>query len=261
MKDSRDSLLKLFSLGIVVEDKKVGSNQIKVYPVEHLPYIEGLIKDFKPEYEFSLPNIKGTQQQIKLKGDAVIVADWLPPDSNRMTAPDVVANESVELYRYADTDRYYWKTNKREPLLRRLETVCHAYGNLKEPGKPIDKESSYWTEVSTHEKRMALGTSKSDGEKYKYDVIVDAKNNTITVKDDVGNSFILNSQEGSVDVKAVKTIKVFVEKNGFIVEKGKTRVIGDLDVDGNVTCKGQTVSGKVEATGGFSQGGVQLNVP
>ena len=52
MKDSRDSLLKLFSLGIVVEDKKVGSNQIKVYPVEHLPYIEGLIKDFKPEYDF-----------------------------------------------------------------------------------------------------------------------------------------------------------------------------------------------------------------
>lgn len=261
MKGEANSLFNHYSIGIVVEDKKPGSNQIKVYPVEHFPYVEGLIKDHKLQYDFSLPNLKGIDQKMQLKGDVILVADWLPADSNRQTAPDVVANETVDIYRYSDTDKYYWKTSRREPLLRRLETVCHAYGNLREPGKAFDKESSYWFEVSTHQKTVTFSTSKSDGEKYKYTVMIDSKNHTVIVRDDVGNSFILNSQEGSVALNAVKKIEMNVEKTGITITDSKIILSGDVEVKGSFKSGAQNVDGKVEAIGGFSQGGTQLNVP
>lgn len=238
MEEERQSKLIMYSLGIVMEDKKRGSDQIKVYPVEEFPQIEGKIADFKPSFNVSTTNIKGATKSADLKGDAVLVADWLPfGNSNRNTSPDVIKNETVCIYRYADSNEYHWDTVFREPSIRRLETVCWMFGDLPSGVKPFDKQSSYWCEVSTHDQHIQIHTTKSNQEPFVYDIKLDTKTGNITIKDDIGNMIYLDSRahqiklintEGAyydmirenITINAPKTIKHICQD--FIVEAGKT---------------------------------------
>lgn len=205
----RLSKLQLYSLGIVVEDKARNSDIIQVYPVEQLPMIDGKVSDFKPKYKATLPDAKGTLKSSKVEAAAVIEAKWIPySHSNRMTSPDVIKNETVLIFRFADTEEYYWTTVFREPSIRRKETVVYAYGNKSAPLDTWDKNSSYWLAVSTHDKYMHLHSSKSDGEPFEYDIKVDTRNGSVEVKDDVGNFFKLDSRPGKITATAKKDIEL-----------------------------------------------------
>lgn len=200
--DERESKFKFFSLGIVLEDKVRGSDQIKVYPVEQLPQIDGKISDYKPGFNAKGVDARGVKTETKLEGDGVIVAEWFPDGAdNRMTSPDVIKNESVKIYRYADTDTYLWKTIYREPSLRRLETVCYMFGDLISGLAPMDKESSYWFEISTHDQHIKLHTSNSNGEPFTYDFKLDTASGNLLITDNVGNSIELNSKTSYIGLK------------------------------------------------------------
>ena len=214
MTEDRRSKLQLYSIGIVVEDKKDGSDDILVFPVEELPQIDGPIADHAPDYKVAMPNAGGVQQTAEIKGSATLTAKWLPyGQSNRITAPDVIKNETVALFRYADTDEYYWTTIFREPSIRRLETVCYMYGNLKTPLKQWDKATSYWVEVSTKLKYIKLHTSKSDGEPFGYDVTIDPKNGFVEIKDDRGNLIKLDSEATILTLENAEKSNVVLEKD------------------------------------------------
>lgn len=199
MPEDRTSGLQLFSIGIVIDDKKRGSDQIKVYPVEQLPFVEGKVADHQVAFNVTAPNAKGINKSSTVKGGAALVATWYPNGAdNRITPPDVIKNETVKIYRYADTDEYYWTTMFREPSLRRLETACWMFGDLKSGMTPFGKESSYWMEVSTHDQHVILHTSKSNGEPYTFDVILDTANGSLTIKDDVGDEIVLDAPSATI---------------------------------------------------------------
>lgn len=272
MDDDRQSKLVMYSLGIVTEDKKRGSDQIKVYPVEEFPQIDGKITDWKPTYKGNATDIKGGTKAIDLKGDAILVARWLPfGNSNRNTSPDVIKNETVCIYRYADTNEYYWDTTFREPSLRRLETVCHMYGNLPSGVQGFDKQSSYWFEVSTHDQHIKVHTSKSNKEPFVYDIVLDTKNGNLTIKDDIGNMIYLDSRahqikmintEGAyydmirenITINAPKTIKNICQD--YIVQASKsvsitagTTVNAKAGTSSTIEAPQNTVKGKLTVTG------------
>lgn len=201
-----ESILKIYSIGIVVNDKELNSDIIDVYPVEELPLAEGSLKDTKLEYEQELPDSMGVPNKAKVEGKNYVKAKWIPfGHSNRITAPDVYANEHVILFKYADTGEFYWTTIFREPMFRRLETVCYMYSDLKEKMKEFTKDSSYWVEVSTHKGYIKVSTAKSNGEKFKYEIDINGKDGYFSVKDDAGNSITINSVVSEITVKA-KTI-------------------------------------------------------
>jgi hypothetical protein len=203
MLKENESILRLYCIGIVVNDKEVDSDVIDVYPVEELPLAEGNIKEAKIEYDETLPNSKTVPTQGKIEGKLHVQAKWVPfGHSNRITAPDVYANEHVVLFRYADTGEYYWTTIYREPMFRRLETVCYMYSDLKEKMKEFTKESSYWCEVSTREKYIHIHTSDSDGEEYKYDIIINTKESFVVITDNVRNYIRLTSPKDEIQLRA-----------------------------------------------------------
>lgn len=203
MLQDRESKLKLYSLGIVIITKPRGTDYIEVSPIEDLPLVDGLIEDLKYKYDVTLPDAKGKAVSSKVEGNNILKAKWIPfGHSNRMSAPDVVKNETVVIFRFADTDEYYWTTIFREPSIRRLETVLYAYGDLPIGLTPFDKDSSYWAEVSTHDKYIQVHTSKSDGEPYEYDIIIETAKGSVTVKDDVGNYYKLDSPSGTITANA-----------------------------------------------------------
>lgn len=205
--EERTSGLKLYSLGIVVEDKQRGSMLIKVNPVEELNLFNGPMDKHSVKHEVNLPNVKGVSKSEKIEGGSYIVAKWIPyGHSNRLSAPDVIKNETVLIFRFGDTHEYYWTTVFSEPKIRRLETVLYGFGNKKVPLDPWDKESSYWFEVSTHDKYIKLHTSKSDGEPFEYDITIDTGTGFIEMKDSVGNYIKLDSPSNSITAKANQDI-------------------------------------------------------
>ena len=200
MLKDRQSKLVHYGIGIVVEDKPRKSDIVKITNIEEFPYTDGKLIDNKEELKHELPDKKGIPRKSSATRDMVIEAIWLGGyDSNRITAPDVIKNETVDIYRYADTQEYYWRKRGREPGIRRLETVCYMYGNLQAPLKEWDKRSSYWHEFSTHDKHIVIQTSKSDGENYKYSVQISPKKNQLYEGDDIGNYNRLLSSEILID--------------------------------------------------------------
>jgi len=259
-----ESQFKLYSLGIVVEDKARDSDYIKVYPTEMLPFNQGPIKDQKAKVESEVPDSSGVARKTDTKMDSTLVCKWLPGDSsNRMTSPDVCANETVLIYRFADTDEYYWRTIFREPSIRRLETVYYVFGNLKEPLKEFNKDTSYWFMVSTHDKIVQLHTSKCDKdpkEPYIYDLTLDTGRGILTITDDIKNTITLNSKDGVLKITTNK--QVVVETKEKIIMKTKdVEVTGNVSIKGNLTAKGNVdIKGKMNA-GVVACGGVTMIVP
>lgn len=269
MSEDRESKLRLYSLGIVVRDKEEGVDDIEVYPVEELPLLDGNIRDYKTQYKVNGVDANGAKVQSQLVGGATLIAKWLPNGSdNRITSPDVVANETVRIYRYADTDKFYWTTLFREPLLRRKETVCYMYGNLAGPLQPFNKDSSYWVEVSTVHKHIKLATTKSDGEPFAYNINLDTEAGTLAITDDIGNSLTLDSHGHTW--KMANVDGSYVEVNKDIVTgknaSGSSVVLnggdGDVNVPGALTASSSSAS--VNASGNVNisaGGGISLSAP
>lgn len=228
--------LKFYSLGVVVEAKSLGSDIIKVSPREEIGLFNGLISEEERNYKTKSPNAQGVVSSDELEGDVTLLAQWISFNGgNRTTAPDVQANETVMILTYADTDEYYWTPIFREPGIRRLETVRYSYGNLKEGLKEYDADSSYFFEVSTHEKFVKLHTSKSDGEPFEYNVTINTFNGTITVGDDAGNNITIDSQAEKLQLVNTTGTSVTIDKENIILSA--TNLVLDCD---NITAAGSS---------------------
>lgn len=200
--------LFLYSLGIVVESKKFSVDEIYVTPIEHLN-IENvkMIKDSNSEFKNELPDKDGKISSSSARSSTTLIAKWIPfGHSNRTTAPDVVKNETVILFKYADVDEYFWTTIFREPSLRRLERVLYSYSNLPSAIKEYTKESSYWTLVSTKDKMIHLHTSINDGEHCGYDITCDTKQGIYKAIDTKGNFVEFNSRANDLNTSFKKDI-------------------------------------------------------
>ena len=246
MADDNESKLKIYSVGIVVNDKPDGTDIIDVYPVEKLPMINGPIGDYTKTYKANVPNASNTPKQNEVKGTATVQARWLGLGcGNRISAPDVVKNESVLLFKYADSEVYYWEKHTREPEIRRLENVLTLYGGIKKYGIPLDKTNSYWVHISPKEGFIQIHTSKANGEPYAYDIRLDTHTGLFTFTDNSAVSITIDSKDESITFNA-KTVNF----TGNIVIKG------DTNQEGNVYTKGNTdLNGNVNSTGEFKNNG------
>lgn len=298
MMSERESKLKFYSLGIVAINKEKKSDHIKVTPIEELTLNNGKLTEQKNTYKVELPDAKGIERSSQVESDTMLIAKWIPfGQSNRITPPDVIAGETVIIFRFADTDEYYWTSIFREPGIRRLETVLYAFCNIPDGQEKFDKETSYWLEVSTDEKHIKLHTSKNNGEPYEYDITIDTENGKILIDDNSGNSIELNSSQNEISAianthillkaplvtidaqlthmtgdcvidgfltvgKTTKTNKLIVEDgsilNGGIVAAGKVSIDGSTEVTGDTEVAGNSnIGGNSEVSGALSSGSLK----
>lgn len=216
---SRLSQLKPYSLGIITEHKEFGSDIAYMTPIEDFSLEEGKIVENTRDMNVKLPDINSVMRTAKLKGSAIIPAKWIPyGESNRDTAPDVRKNETVMIYRFGDTQEYYWTTYLREPELRRLEHVRYAFSNKPTGIDAYDSDSSYWIEYSTKEKRIKLHTSDNDGEVCRYDVTIKTDVGTVTIEDSLGNFQHLDSPAGLLHAKTNTEIRLEAPLVHFIAD-------------------------------------------
>jgi len=246
---------EIYSIGIVTKAKERNSNEIDVYPVEILPLAEG---------DLTLEDVVTGKTSIKVDGvdiesEAVrqktVRAKWLPFGvSNRATPPDVMQNETVILFRYADTGNYYWTTIFSEPTIRRVETVVYVYGNEPKPDKILSKDNTHWFMVSAHDKMVWLHTSNNNEEACTYDIRLNLKEGSLTVADNLSNTITLKSVDGHLqaDIREKVTVNTpIIETNGSSVTiNAKDDVTVNTDkavINANVSADVKTKTFTVEA--------------
>lgn len=243
MLEEKTSKLKLYSLGIVVKDKPRTTNTIVVTPIEELSYVDGKLSEPISEVNQTLPDILDEKEKIEGKIEKNIEAIWLAlGHSNRSTSPDVIAGETVLLLAYADNNTIYWTTLFDEPSIRRLETVRYSYGNLKSGKVKYTKDTSYWTEYSTHDQYIWTRTSNSNNEKYIYDYKIDTANSLVTINDDVGNKFKIESKDTRITIENAMGTKYIQEETRITehADESITITTNDYSLTANNTIKTET---------------------
>ncbi len=264
--------LKIYSLGIVLENKEPNSDMVKVMPIEKLSLVTGPLNEQKLMYDVNLPDAQGVKKNNKVEGGVEIVAKWIFSGGNRITAPDVINGETIVIYQFADTDEYYWELLFREPSIRRLEHVNYSFSNLPKGREPYDKTSSYWMEVSTRDKYVHLHTSKNDNEPFEYDIKIDTADGNLVIKDDIDNHITIDSKNNNITIHhssghtfVMNPDGITTESTNFTVNASKINLNApEIAFAGsNVSISGSSINvagGNIAMTGGaITANGEDLN--
>lgn len=273
MSEGKESGFRFYSFGIVAVTKDRNTSLIKVVPIEDITLATGRSEstnitssgNSKPNvksneakstapiskqtmsYNVEVKDHKGVSRSDGVTGDLMVVAKWTAfGQSNRITAPDVQHGETVMLFQAFDTDEYFWTSMMNEPSIRRQETVCYIFGNIPSGSVPWDKSTSYWVEVSTHDKHVKLHTSKNDGEAVGYDFTIDTDKGTFTIADTAGNEVVLDSVAGSLNATLISSVTI---------KAPKTKVDGDFEVTGSsVLTGGVSMGANLSVSAGLAAG-------
>lgn len=201
--------LKFFSMALVVHTpKEQPSTIIQVTPIESLTIQDsGSVAKDDVKYRQTHQDANGAySSQPEMSKNNIIEAEWLPlSDSNRVTPPCVYQDESVMVFKYKDVQKYYWCTIKHQPQLRRKEMVRWSASNETSPLVAYTKESSYFIEFNAFEKRIEIQTPIKD-EVNSYRILLDVGAGQMGICDNQGNSMVIFSERGVVDITARRAI-------------------------------------------------------
>lgn len=192
---------KFKTFALVVKDNTAGEDVIEVWPYELLPFEDNDVSKNNVKQEQDVVDIYGAKKKVSIDRQSKLEARWYPTTDGRQTPPNVVNGETVEIYQYGQDDEYRWVSGGRQPELRRLEHVVHAYSNLKTGRVAFDGTSSYGWTISTREKYIRFWTRMSDGEKHEYQWLIDTDKSKILLHDNVGNLFGLHSETSDVYIR------------------------------------------------------------
>lgn len=190
------SLFRIYSIGVAAENLKRGSEYLEVSPLEQMNMLDGEVTQMVNNYEARSSDASGVAYEEVSNVTSSIKAKWRGiGQSNRMTPPNVRRGEEVIIYQFADSDEYFWDTLNNKVGLRKLETVVFAFsGTQDEADTEPNPNNCYVLEISTHDGKVSLNTSKKNGEVSRYDIELDTKNGTFTLNDELGNKFSLDSR-------------------------------------------------------------------
>jgi hypothetical protein len=196
-----ESLLKPYSLGYVTRDILEDNLYCDFFPVERMPGYSGIINDNVAE-KATTTDIDGTISSVKIDRSVKITAKWFNNgDSNRLTPPNICKGETVMLYRYSNTDRYYWSTIYNELDLRKLEKATYVFSNKRTINDKSKLGAVYSFTIDTINKFVKLFTGDDDGELTTYDFEINTKDGIVTLIDGRGNMIQMDSSKDTYNVK------------------------------------------------------------
>lgn len=217
------------TFGIVAENKPLGQNNILVWAHQKTPWMQGDVQSQLQKLTVESVDASGKKIEATAVTDTAIEAQWRPVDSSWSTAPDVQRGEVVELIRYADMNTYYWRERGDGAVARRLETKRLLVSANREAGIP-SPDTHYMIEISGHTGAINITTSKANGEISKYHITLNGAGGAISLGDDEGNEFYLETKEklirtrnssGSMVEMSDKKIGVFCLEDLILVGKEK----------------------------------------
>ena len=196
------SKFHVYSYGLAAENKALNSFELEVTPIEDLPMVDGELSTNANQAQTQGTDLTGQQYQTQMTSSGTVKATWLPVgQANRLTAPDVRRGEEVILYRFGDTDKYYWNTTRNDLRFRKLETVVFGISATQDEKATPGLDNSYYIEFSSHKKSITLITTKANGEPFAYSFQFDTGNGKVELKDDIGNTIFVDSQQHQIHME------------------------------------------------------------
>ena len=213
------SQFELYCIGTVMTDLINGNTPIEVMPHELISNIDGDI-GAKEEIQSTVNTSDGKVHNVNMSKGNVLTAIWINNNSNRVTPPNVRKGEKVEVYKFGDSDKYYWKTMGSELDLRKLEHVKYVFVNVPDGGETqIEDSNSYSFTVSTLNKFIKIHTADNNGELTTYDLELDTKEGKVSLIDGRGNFIELDSSQDTFNLNTNNAVNVTTTSEVNVVTK------------------------------------------
>lgn len=261
--------LHVFDVGVVAVDKEMNSHEITVIATGNNHMFNDEVSETEKESRITSKDGNGTPIPMDSKTSQTLTASWLAMGSggNRVTPPNVRKGEAVTIWRYGDTNDYYWEKHYTELELRRLEEVLYLFGGTSAIGEKLTTDNSYWTLISTIGKLIQLHTSRSNGEPFGWDFKIDTARGVFSITDNVGITYTLDASTGTVTTDSENAIientksstentetKTINASSSTTIDTPETTVTGNESVGGNLTVAGGLTIGGGAGGGGRSVG-------
>lgn len=215
--DDRDTNNFRENIGIVAVDKPEGSRDIEVVLPEITPSMKGPLGSRQIREEVTSVDHNGKESSSVVHSSNTVRATWYG-ETNRPYPPDVVKGETVIVIQYGDADQYYWRSSGRSDDLRKTEIVRLAAANSQSTTKTLTDENTYGITMNTKDQSVSIHTSKGTGEQFSYIIKIDAAGSKISVQDDVGNGWMLDSENTKIMmVNKLGTSFICDKEDAFIV--------------------------------------------
>lgn len=248
------SKLQVYSLGVVASNKPLNKNTIEVTPIEDVPLASGEITSAVTAVDGQVASESGAKENLAIANTSSIKAEWLPVgQANRLTAPDVRRGEQVYIYRFGDTDKYYWNTVRNDLNFRKLETVIFGFSATTKEGVAVNESNTYLFEVSTHKKLIRLHTSQDNGEPFGYDIHINTGDGSITIEDTAGNKFTFDSDAQTCRFENASGSFFDLTKNVFTLVA--TEAIGMKTTDYSLEATNATIKAETKHVGNIALAG------
>lgn len=205
-----------YSIGMVVKDLVAGELEVEVWPVEIVVNMNGQLDGESIEYGSNGIDAKGTPYDVKLLSSESITCEWLK-ETHRRTAPNVRAGERVDIWRFGDSDTFYWSSKGREDHLRRGERIVYSWSDVPESdvGTDADLTNSYTLEIDTFNGLVEFTTVKANEEPFRYQWTINTKEGFFRLMDDVGNFILLNSTDTLIHLENKEGTFVKLDKQNI----------------------------------------------
>lgn len=197
------SAFHFYSQGIAAHNKAPKTNKLKVVPIEALPLLDGELTDAILETVVEGKDAFDVEYTVSVRSSPAIECDWFPHGALPITAPDVRRGERIAIYRFADSDEFFWVDEGLDKHLRRLETVIWRFSA--EPkdtaGITLTAENCYYMTFSTHQKLIELTTSMANGEVTTWVIQLDTGEGNFTITNAEGDFIQINTQETTIHLQ------------------------------------------------------------
>ena len=241
--NARTSIGMTEYFGYAATDKAQDSRKLMVYCDDLLPMLSGDISATKMSSWASTKNNQGKTNKLKVNTTSYIECEWRDNTAGASQfPPDVRKGEQVIIYNFGDSDTWYWRSASRNEGQRRTETYRIAVNDTLENTTSLNDDNSYYLELDTRrDKHVVLQTSKSNGEKFRYRIAIDAVKNTVYIGDDDSNYIQIDSNIPSITLynKAKSMIQlnsedIIISCQGQILMQSRQSTI-DINAKDNIT--------------------------
>jgi len=206
------SNLIFYSVGFVVRDKDWDSDIVEIYPVEKLPTVGPDMNDEEIEADVKIVDHENDDiKTLKLQIDRskTIRAKWFSfGQYNRLTPPDVRKGEQVLLWRYSNSDLFFWTTMFNDLSLRKEEVVRFVFSDKPKLDPDELLEDTYYLEINTRDKIIKFHTGDKWNEYTSYDFILNTKDGNLKVLDGKGNYIELDSPTDTLNISTNNAMTV-----------------------------------------------------
>lgn len=219
---NRDTnLYRLFGMGIAAIDLPLSSTTLEIVPNEKLTNLKGTIGLNPAEHTHKGVDASGKAYESVMITSTTITAEWIGGEGNRTTPPNVRKGERVKIYRYADSDQFFWEATGLDRDKRNRESVVYTFDDKDKTdntAKNPNVNESIKFEISAHEQSITLTTPKTNGAVVTYDIqinygkgiieIADSMNNIIQIDSPEYKMLLLNGNDSKIEINK-KDINIF----------------------------------------------------